>query len=187
MPQKAPFSQTWWVKLPTAGVTVTADGAGRFKLSLPLSAPGRNALPIEARIAGRTPARDTLAVERVSPAAWSQARAAARRLASAVQTPAPPYASLLSAPPAAPGAPFRISGRVLALRRGEAPGVDELQLATCAAGCPYWVTVAQPVFVAAGQQAVVVGRWTGQHAFQTREGQSVVAPQVEALAVLASP
>jgi hypothetical protein len=170
-----------------AGVTVTADGAGRFKLSLPLSAPGRNALPIEARIAGRTPARDTLAVERVSPAAWSQARAAARRLASAVQTPAPPYASLLSAPPAAPGAPFRISGRVLALRRGEAPGVDELQLATCAAGCPYWVTVAQPVFVAAGQQAVVVGRWTGQHAFQTREGQSVVAPQVEALAVLASP
>jgi hypothetical protein len=169
------------------GVTVTADATGRFKLSLPLTAPGRNTLPIEARLPGRTPTRDTLAVERVTPAALSQARAAARRLAGAIQTPAPSYASLLSAPPAAPGAPFRLSGRVLAVRRGETTGVDELQLATCAAGCPYWITAGQPVFATAGQQAVVVGRFTGQHTFQTREGQSVVAPRVEALAVLAGP
>ncbi len=169
------------------GVTVTADATGRFKLSLPLPTPGRNALPVEARIPGRTAARETLAVERVTPGAFAQARAAARRLAGAVKTPAPPYASLLATPTAVPGAPFRISGRVLAVRRGETPGVDELQLATCAAGCPYWVTAGQPVFAAAGQQAVVVGRLTGQHTFQTREGQSVVAPQVEALAVLSGP
>lgn len=169
------------------GLTVTADASGRFKFSLPLPTPGRNALPIEARIPGRTAARETLAVERVTAGAFAQARAAARRLAAAVQTPPPPYASLLATPPAVPGAPFRISGRVLAVRRGETPGVDELQLATCAAGCPYWVTAGQPVFATAGQQAVVVGRLTGRHTFQTREGQSVVAPQVEALAVLAGP
>ena len=76
---------------------------------------------------------------------------------------------------------------MLAVRRGASPGVDELELTTCATGCPYWVTTSQPVFATTGQSAIVIGRFLGQHTFQTREGQSVVAPQLEALVVVARP
>ncbi len=169
------------------GATTTADAAGRFRVAVPLSVEGRHTLDVEARLEGRAPGRTTVVVDRVDPRTLARRRAEARRLADAIRAPAPPYEALLTGPPSSGGAPIRIAGRVLALRRGETAGVDELQLATCATGCPFWVTTTQPVFARLGDEAVAVGRLVGRHSFVTRDGRPAVAPHLDALVVHARP
>lgn len=170
-----------------AAVAGRADASGRFRLDVPLSVEGRHTLDVQAQTEGRAPGRATLLVDRVDPPTLARRKADARRLADAIRSPAPPYASLLDGPPVSGGGPIRITGRVLALRRGEADGVDELQLATCPAGCPYWLTTSQPVFARLGDDAVAVGRLIGRHDFVTRDGRPAVAPHLDALAVHARP
>jgi hypothetical protein len=174
-------------RLTVAAVEAIADAAGRFRVEVPLSVEGRHTLTLRALVEGRTPGQLEVVVDRVDPRTLAARRADARRLADAIRTPAPPYAELLEGPPTAGGGPVRITGRVLALRRSETPGVDELQLATCAAGCPFWVSTSQPVFARLGDEAVAVGRLMGRHAFVTRDGRSTVAPHLDALAVHARP
>ena len=167
-----------------AKTVAVVDAAGHFKLSAPVA----KTLEVVAQLPGHAAARQTVDVERVTAAILAARLAEARVAVDRVRTPAPPYAAALKAVTVDPNAPpIRLQGRVLAMRRGEGEGAnraDELQIATCPAGCPYWVVSMHAVFAAVGQNVFVVGRPAGQQTFTTQSGQTVTAPRIESQAVV---
>ncbi len=171
-------------RVTVAGVEAPVDARGRFEIEVPLAAPGAHSLEVIADGPSKRPGVLTLSVERLTEAAY-RAAAAAVSERFAREKPAgspPPYAALRDDPDAHKGTVIALKGALLHAARGRTAGLDAVQIATCRTGsrCVVWVDLKGPLLAQPGDVVQLIGRLDGTTRYQTRAGEALVVPRVQA-------